>query len=260
MENDYTFDNDSTIDYDRKEEDQIIDLQSIIDDDLLFENIKEQIENPLTASTVNYLEIFEGRIKFLKTKNCDETTSLQQIEDIKTKFFDNLINEIIKKYPFMYIESFDDEKKMILTSLLYNFFILKYRENIKIFLVKHIIDNKKSIASSYDSKKKNVETIAMKKIFKIREDAVILANIRQIIRDIVDTEMDSKYIIKTIIDDDPMLLNNFMINNFIISKESIIFNNNFSQVFFQPIKDKWEDYSRVIINVTQNLFDCFSKK
>ena len=134
------------------EEDNIEEIKEI--EEMLFdmstdEFIENEIETQMNEEIFidsekkrNYVELYIEKFKYLKTIYVDDPDTLEELEENKNSFIENIINSISSKFNF----EVDDEaisKKMAKT--LYNFFIIDYTDNLKEFFLNFLQKNKKSI-------------------------------------------------------------------------------------------------------------------
>lgn len=161
--------------------------------DLIKENIRDQIENPL-STTVNFTETVIDKIRELENIYGDNDEVMRNVHNECISFFSFIIEQISERFELgidsSYFTDFNQIKNIGLA--LYNFFILNYKENITNFFYYYIIKNKKAIVSQFESylKKKDVTTNSTKKKIKNREDVLIVSNLPNVINYIANLEIE----------------------------------------------------------------------
>jgi hypothetical protein len=172
--------------------------------EVILENIKEQIDDPLSTS-VDYTTIVTEKCELLKEDYEDNEDEIQNINNFLSSFYLKIINYIDNKFQLDF-DLLDVTNSEIITygEILYNFLILRYRKNVSSYIYKYIKENKKSIVEDYEStsKKKDVSTINAKKQIKNKDDIVIISNISSIISSILNLDIDSIDFVKYACDND----------------------------------------------------------
>jgi hypothetical protein len=160
--------------------------------DLIKENLKAQINDPLTTN-VNYIETIIDKIREMQASYGDNDDAVQNINKLIVDFFSFVIIEIDKRFKLGIDVNYDNvEETMETGSVLYYFLILRYKKNITKFLYKYISKNKKKLVEDSESqgKKKDVTTIALKKKMKNKDDISIISNLPNIIKYIMNLDIE----------------------------------------------------------------------
>lgn len=235
-------------------------LLSNLTDELLLENIYDQIETPILDlyEPTNFIDVFEVRFVFLNERFRDVPDFITSLNDTRTHFYTSIFNKINGKFGFTITVS--SEKAFTVTKALYEFFILNYKDKIKTFIVEYIKENKKSLINSFDDGSKNLDSIALKKIFKNKGDALILSNIYRIIDLIIKQDLPAKNILSLIVRTDSSEFTNFFINNLFIQDEVVEIHSSFSKVFFNVLIRKGDGYTKIINELQMELFEIFPRK
>lgn len=244
------------------ERENIVMLDSLADD-LMVENIKEQINQPIVLSInpVNYLDKFDSRYNFLINKYKDNPELVRNLNDVKEKFYFQVNNEIGNKLDIRI--NTDSGIDSMLIKCLYEFFILNMRENLITFLFNLITKNKKSLITEYEDNRKSIEYVALKKVLKNKTDIVILSNIYDIVTHLVEPEYDYKDILSVIVDEDPNEKNNYMISQLLIKEEminAIEVGNEFSIRLLYTLKKKESELNQIVVTLQSLLYESFVKK
>lgn len=236
-----------------------------IADELLIENIQEQIQNPINCDffeRTDYFSMFQGRVDYLidKYKDMDEVLS-KELKNIKSNKIRIILELICDKYDIRLMDTeMGDETIEFMTKCLYQFFVLNLKENIRIFLTNYILINKKSISANYSEQKKDVETISAKKIFKNKGDAVIVANLLNIVESIIGLELEYEMIMETIIEEDPSETSNYFLNNLLFINPKIYMGKDFSNRFFKVLREKEIDSLSIITDISSDLYKILPQK
>ncbi len=173
--------------------------------ELLKENLRYQIENPLSTD-VNYLETIMDRYHVLKGDFGDNEDAMEILTNETMDFFNFVIGQINDKFELsLNVDMYDNLQDCIDGGMiLYRFLVLRYRKNVTKYLTKFITKNKKSLIEEFedDLKKKDVTTVASKKKNKNRDDALIIANLPNIISYIMSLEIEPLDFMKYIAGED----------------------------------------------------------
>lgn len=243
-------------------EDETDNIINNLKDELILESIIQQIKHPFDNSYGNtdYLNIFETRYNYLIDVYKDSTTFISKISYVREVMYSEIFNTIIKKFNLSYTDNGLDVVEY--TKYLYNFFCLDYKDDLINYFVNTILKNEKSIASSLSDPmySKTLSANALKKVLKSRNEAVIIANITEVIKNIVQSDMDNLVIIKSICDDDIADATKFYINKFFLVDFSISPSKDFKNIYFSIILNKEQGYNDIINQVKMNLYNIVPKK
>ena len=161
---------------------EIDELLSDLPLDLLRENIKEQIENPLSTTT-NYLNTVLEKYELLKNNFSENPDTLSQLNGYMDDFFQFIIDTLNNTLNLGINPNLQHEELYKMSDALYNYFVINYRKNIVKFFYTFIKNNKRLLSDQYEKmgKKKDVTTLNYKKQLKNKDDVIILSNIPSII-------------------------------------------------------------------------------
>jgi len=203
--------------------------------ELIKENLRYQINNPL-SSNVNYVESVIEKFMVLRDTYSENEDAIANINTMVMNFFGFLIEEIDRKFGLsINRELLDDPESCIkVGSALYNFLILRYKKNITKFIYKFIIKNKKMLVEEFESsyKRKDVTSIAIKKKIKNKDDILILSNLPVIIKYVMNLEVEPLDFIKYASNDEnyeatiikSLILEGQILGNFVPTYLDIIVN------------------------------------
>jgi hypothetical protein len=171
------------------------DIERILGDlpiDIIKENIKSQIDDPLTFMTNHCDQVYETLDEAMdEIGHIDEYR--YELEEIRDDFNSFLIMELDNGFGLgIDIENLQSYEMEEIGRNSYEFFVVNLRENITNFLKNYICINKSSLAELFtdEYKRKDVTTTNMKKLTKNRDDVVILSNIISVIYYILDLDLD----------------------------------------------------------------------
>jgi hypothetical protein len=235
-------------------------LLNNLTDELLLENIYDQIETPILDlyDPTNFIDVFESRYKFLSVRFKDTPDFIIALNDTRRHFYISIFDKVCNKFGFEI--DLTTERTYVITKVLYEFFILNYKENILNFITEYITENKKSLVASFDDGSKNLDLVSLKKVFKNKNDAVILSNIYRIIDIITRQELSAKNILGLITQVDPSEFSNFFIESLFIKDDVVSIKDSFSNVFLNVLIKKGDGYTKIINELQMELFSIFPKK
>jgi hypothetical protein len=171
------------------------DIERILGDlpiDIIKENIKSQIDDPLIFTTNHCDQVYETLDEAMdEIGHIDEHRN--ELIELRDDFNSFLITELDSR--FMLGVDLDNLQSYEIEDIgkhSYEFFVVNLKENMTNFLMNYICLNKSYLASLFtdEYKRKDVTTSNMKKLTKNKDDVVILANIISVIYHILDLEVD----------------------------------------------------------------------
>jgi hypothetical protein len=214
---------------------EVDELLSELPMDLMKENLKCQIQDPL-STTSNYLNIIIEKYTVLKDNFDDDEVSMQKIKATMEDVFAYVLNLMDDTYELDLDEVYDFDDLLEMTDNLYTFLILHFRSNVSNFFYEFIIENKKNLVDYYEKlgKKKDVTTLNLKKQIKSKDDIIILANLPSITNYIKNLYVEPLEFLNYITDDDnyegkyvkDLILHNKLTGNFVNNYLNIIFDEN----------------------------------
>lgn len=184
----------------------VFDIERILGDlplDLIKENITTQVSDPLTYPSNYCDEVYEA---FDEAK--DEVGHIDdhkaELEGERNLFTNFLLQELESKFDLgMDISSMYDNEIETLVRYCYEFFVIRFRDNMNSFLLNYILSNKMSLSSLFDDeyKRKDVTTMNMKKQLDSREDILILSNLPDVINYILSQEISNEDFLNLSVED-----------------------------------------------------------
>ena len=168
-------------------------LLSEIPLELLKEHITSQFREPLKGINNDMMSSFIANYKFIRDQINDEGNMIRY-DNIKNDFI-RFIKDTFQNYlgiGFPEIDDLSDDDALELIYVTYRFFIMMIKKNFTSIIMNMIEDEerKKFIMSQYE-KRKDVTTFRFKDIEMISDyDLILIGNLYEIIRDILEEEMD----------------------------------------------------------------------
>lgn len=218
-----------------------IDLDMMLSDlpiDLMKENIKYQIDNPLDVGS-DYSTIVLDKCRMILKSYGHIEEHKREIEQTMDDFYRFIINTLDEKFGLdVDYESMSTNQVIELGHTLYKFFILRYRKNVSRFIYKFIMKNKKMLAELYpnDDKRKDIVTVVLKKKTKNKDEIRILSNLPLVTKEVlsIDHEPESFMDLCCSSDQFEAELIKEWIENFTIS-------GNFTDNYLSLILDRYND-------------------
>lgn len=171
------------------------DIERILGDlpiDIIKENIKSQIDDPLVFSTNHCDQVYETLDEAMEEiGHIDEYR--YELQEMRDEFNTFLVIELDERFGLGVdrdnLQGFEIE---MIGKNAYEFFVVNLKENITNFLLNYITMNKSELAGFFtdEYKRKDVTTSNMKKLTKNKDDVIVLSNIISIIYHILDLELD----------------------------------------------------------------------
>lgn len=184
----------SFLDYDYAPLDPDTDaLLSEIPLELLKEHILSQFREPLNGVNNDLLSSFITNYKYIDSQINDEANRIRY-DNIRNDFI-NFMRKTFSDYlglGFPELDTMNDDDIFETLYITYRFFIIMMKKNFTAFIMNSIEDQyrKEFIISHYD-KRKDVTTFRFKDMDVIEDyDILVISNLYEIIRDILDDEMD----------------------------------------------------------------------
>lgn len=172
-----------------------IDLDMMLSDlpiDLMKENIRYQVENPLGVGS-DYSTIIMDKCNTIIKEYAQVEDVVNEVEQTLDEFYRFIINLLDNKFNLdIDYENMSTSDVIKTGHILYKFFILRYRKNVSKFIYKFIVKNKKKLAANYtnDDKRKDVVTVVLKKKTKNKDEIRILSNLPLVIKEILSLSHD----------------------------------------------------------------------
>ena len=229
-------------------------------DELLIENITEQIKKPHTIfyEKTNFIDVFEERFKYICERFKDTPDLIASVKEARVSFYQKIYKLISTKFDFV-LDDFEENLNMyLITKVLYEFLILNYTENVKTFVINYINSNKKSLSKNY-TKIKNLDTTTLKKTLRNENDIIVIANIYDIVENIINIDFSIEDICKIIIESDIHEYNNYFINKYFV-EEHLLVSDSFKDKFLSILNKSNEKYYKIISEIQLELLQNAVKK
>ena len=240
----------------------IIDIDTI-SDEIFNSSVDEQIKtlNMNSYAPDDLTEIFENRWNFFNVLYKEDSEMLNQSKEVKNSFYKTLMDKISDRYGINY-QCGDIILNRISRSM-YNVFILGYKQTVVDIIISYILTNKNRLSKSYND---NGRILSFSKKFQKRGDAVIIANLLSVIREIIeDEELSFSEILELLSKNDMndeaiYTLNHYGGND--SAAELIIDDNDnsFRNVIFDILKNNSEGYTEIITLIQTRLYNIFPMK
>jgi hypothetical protein len=171
------------------------DIERILGDlpiDIIKENIKSQINDPLTFMTNHCDQVYETLDEAMdEIGHIDEYR--YELQELRDDFNSFLVLELNEGFGLgIDVDNLQTYEIEDVGKQSYDFFVVNLRENITNFLKNYICLNKSELASIFNDeyKRKDVTTNNMKKLTKNKDDVIILSNIISILYHVLDLDLD----------------------------------------------------------------------
>ena len=171
------------------------DIERILGDlpiDIIKENIKSQIDDPLTFMTNHCEQVYETLDEAMdEIGHIDEYR--YELQGMRDDFNSFLLTELDNRFGLgIDMDNLQTYEMEDIGKHAYDFSVVNLRENITNFLKNYICINKTNLASLFteEYKRKDVTTTNMKRLTKNKDDVVILSNIISVLYYILDLDLD----------------------------------------------------------------------
>ena len=160
---------------------------------LMKENVKSQFKDPLEYRKRDYIQTFIGMYK-----TCEENLDAYEETDADTLYaardeFYEYIQQLLRKYLSIGFNDWellsrDDQDELI--HYVYRFFIINMKKNFTYFIFNYINAHRGEFLPEGDENKgRDVTSLSLKKDVTNPEDVYILANLKDVINDILSKEI-----------------------------------------------------------------------
>lgn len=222
-------------------------------EDFLETELTEQLnEEIFSDNKTNYIESYMSKYKFYKNEYEANDDFTERLKNNKDNLIESVIEQICDKFC---LEVDEEDRNTKLARVIYEFFVIDYRENLKSLFMNYINNNKKSIISvlKKEKKRRDISMVASKLKFANSNDALIIGNVSFIINEILNNEQIENFIDLIISDDDSVV--NLKIKEYVDSEKIAITEDTYN-AFVAPYFDEelgWSDIiSEIEIEMCQN--------
>lgn len=151
------------------------------------QHIRAQFRNPLELTIdyiSNFIETYNYSLSQVETD--EEQYKLDQFRDEFFEFMMNIFSKVLDvEFPEFEVKS--EEEQFDLLHMTYRYFIINIKHNFANYCINYIDKNKELIISTLESKE-DITTTGLKKYGVEDSDILILANLYNIIKTIIDNE------------------------------------------------------------------------
>lgn len=241
---------------------------SKLSDKVLLMTIIEQIDNIFEnkiSNETDILNIFDERYDAIKLLYNDNDSILECCNAIKYDIYLKIATKIIDKFKIntdlLNYASDNSSDFYDMVREMYHFFILKYKENLKLYFKKLYLSDKTDFSTS--ATKTDKEDFKYKQIKKVIPDnpsrCFLIYNLENILREEVEKEIDPLDIIEEIVSFDEYEITNIFIKNLILNnKYDTYVDRDFKEAFFGYLENEDNLYD-LSIYLTNELMQEFTK-
>jgi hypothetical protein len=218
------------------------DIENIINslsDDIIFDSLKEQIENVFISADTNptyFLTYFTTKYDFIMNKYSDYEEVTAKVKEIREDFFFKVKALIEEKFDFVveFPESVSMENQIATISHMYDFFVIRNKRHLLNILINYIEKELKNLIKHYKPliDKKDLTYTNMKKYVN-KDITVVVCKLPEIINEmIIDSAED---LLKLAIDDSFEITNN-IIHTVLVADQAASFGGTFVEKMVSAIK------------------------
>ena len=225
------------------------DLLAKLSDDILIANIEEQLKSTMINSATynDMLAVFENRFQFITKFYPEDEIIIERCKDIKKSIYKKIYEEITERFSISseLDNNMDSDDFYFYTRELYNFLILKYKNNLIDFFVSYLYKNKKKLVKEYinEEEKKDLMFKSLKKTLDDNENILLLYYVEDIINNFAQYTDEPEDIIEEIISTDLYEATNFAMKELLIENRFNTFiEKTFTEEFLKPICDEEFQY------------------
>jgi hypothetical protein len=221
-----------------KEIEQVINSLS---DDIIFDSVKEQIQNVFTSidsTPTYYITYFTTKYDFIMNKYSEYEEVVAKVKEIREELFMKIKGLLEERFDFTidFPESLGMQERFNVISHLYGFLVIRNKDNSSRIIINYVEREMKNLIKYYKPliDKKDLTYVNMKKFIN-KDITTIICKLPEIISHIeVASGTD---LINLSIDDEWELTNWVVRDLFSNDKGMIAFGDNFVQNFLKPIKE-----------------------
>ena len=240
-------------------------LISTLDDHVLIDSIIDQLRTlEIEYMPEDFLSLFESRITFLENKYADDTEMQQQLDTVRLGFYSELVERFRK---LLHLTIHTDDFQSIrewqyLVNILYNFFVMAYRENLIDFFFHYIQDHRSSLLKAikpnagYQSVFKE-----LKKRIPNRDSLKLYYYLPQVLGVILEHDLMFEEVIRYIIVADPDEYHNSSMYTYVFDEQRIGCDEDteFCKKYFDVLYYKKMGYMLIIRELQSIFFDISSQ-
>ena len=203
---------------------------------LMKENIASQFEDPLEYRKKDYIQSFLSMYANAEDNlNVYEEGEKEELQEIKDDFY-SFMHKIFMDYLGIgFVDFFDmpSDEQDDMIHYIYRFFIVNMKKNFTCFLLNYIDEHRGEFISDDYDKRRDVTTLSLKKDIDNPEDVYILANLGDVISDILRKDISCENFINNCDMDESCLETRFVKEKFNNDK----FTGNFVEKYIDMLDD-----------------------
>lgn len=211
--------------------------------DLIKENIRAQIADPL-YTRVNYIESIEDKIDMLIETYGEIPDMMDKVNNLIIDIYSFIISNVCERFEIGYdIDFSQPENVREIAKAMYHYLVVRYKKNIFKYIMNYIGLHKKELGVRYNDKRKDVTTIAVKRKVKNKEEASIIANLPDIVSEVLnlDTSVEDFFSMTSGSSNYESSYLNDLFNTFTL-------NGDFVNTYFNIVINEYEDVLGSITN------------
>jgi hypothetical protein len=221
-----------------KEIQQVINSLS---DDIIFDSVKEQIQNVFTSVDTTptfYITYFTTKYDFIMSKYSEYEEVVTKVKEIREELFMKIKGLLEERFDFTleFPDSIEMKERFNIISHLYGFLVVRNKDNSTRIVINNIEREMKDLIKHYKPliDKKDLTYLNMKKFIN-KDITTIICKLPEIISNIeVATPKD---LIELAIEDE-WELTNLVVKDVLSEERNMVsFGSNFVQNFLKPIKE-----------------------
>lgn len=238
-----------------RNDDDVRNIASELSDDIILQTIYEQIDNNLRINENDILANFENRYQYILMFYGNDKKIIETCKKIRNNIYTKILEKICNKLDIstnLLTDEFlnHSDEFYFYVKCFYEFFILKYKENICNLFVNYLYNNRDTLVENYKNSIENKNDLlikSLKKVFDNSNDAYLIYLAETIVVDYINNELTSEDLINEITNTDPYELTNASIKELLIdNKFETYCGNSFVNNFFNPLKDEEYRYDLLI--------------
>jgi hypothetical protein len=221
-----------------KEIEQVINSLS---DDIIFDSVKEQIQNVFTSIDTTptfYISYFTTKYDFIMNKYSEYEEVVEKVKEIREELFMKIKGLLEQRFDFTleFPDSVSLADRFNIITHLYGFLVIRNKDNSTRIIIKYIEREMKNLIKHYKPliDKKDLTYVNMKKHIN-KDITTIICKLPEIISHI---EVDSGIDLIELSIDDEWELTNLVVRDVLSEEKGMIaFGDTFVQNFLRPIKE-----------------------
>lgn len=247
---------------------ELDDITTRLSSNILYENLKEQIEATIIMSyqPVDIIENFNSRYDLIKLRYEDSNEVISAIMDEKIALHEEILTGVEDKFGLttnIKQSEILNEDFFLYVRMLYKLFILDYKENLTDYFKDVIIRDKKSYIDTYkdDINRKDIAVKSLKRVFKSIDEVTLIVKLYDIVEGIKSSNTNSDVILEDIINIDDMEISKSIVNEIFFEENEVVafVNKKFYENFFAPLDKSSMERSDLLIDIKTKVMKSLPK-